>query len=172
MRGDWDGIFVGVGVEVGFCKSVQEVKFLILVLNSGVLWVRMRIEVSLVVELFEIKLTFCSGGGVSEAKTRLFKSWSGLLVKNQDQTTLSFFDQSSTFSKSWRHFWSRSHFLKIRPPLSLQGTLFIYQDQGNTLWSQIILNFLISRAFTFISNIKVPLLFFRHLSFLPISSSF
>ena len=64
----------------------------------------MRIEVSLVVELFEIKLTFCSGGGVSEAKTRLFKSWSGLLVKNQDQTTLSFFDQSSTFSKSWRHF--------------------------------------------------------------------
>ena len=44
----------------------------------------MRIEVSLVVAFFEIKLTFCSGGGVYEVKVRLFKSWSGLLVKNQD----------------------------------------------------------------------------------------
>ena len=34
---DYYGIFVGVGVEVGFCKSVQKVKFLILGLNSGVL---------------------------------------------------------------------------------------------------------------------------------------
>ena len=105
----------------------------------------MRIEVSLVVELFEIKLTFCSGGGVSEVKTRLFKSWSGLLVKNQDQTTFyhfsinpalfqnrgDIFDPDHTFSRL--DFEDIGHFLKIGPPLSLQGTLFIYQDQGNTL---------------------------------------